>query len=117
MSLEIRQAGNDDVQSILKCLATAFAPYSALYTPDAFADTVLDVRRLQERMQKMHILVAVSDGEIIGTVSGAACEGGEGHLRGMAVLPQYAGTGVAAQLLTVIETWLRQRGCTRVTLD
>jgi GNAT superfamily N-acetyltransferase len=35
----------------------------------------------------------------------------------MAVLPQYAGTGVAAQLLTVIETWLRQRGCTRVTLD
>lgn len=68
-------------------------------------------------MQKMHILVAVSDGEIIGTVSGAACEGGEGHLRGMAVLPQYAGTGVAAELLNVIETWLRQRGCTRVTLD
>jgi GNAT superfamily N-acetyltransferase len=117
MNLEIRQAGQDDVQSILNCLAAAFAPYSALYTRDAFADTVLDVRRLQERMRKMHVLVAVSEGEIIGTVSAAACEGGEGHLRGMAVLPQYARTGVASELLNAIETWLRQRGCNRVTLD
>ena len=117
MNLEIRQARKDDVQSILNCLAAAFAPYSALYTRDALADTVLDVCRLQERMQKMHILVAVFDGEIIGTVSGAVSESGEGHLRGMAVFPQYTGTGVAAQLLNVIESWLRQRGCTRVTLD
>jgi GNAT superfamily N-acetyltransferase len=117
MNLEIRQAGQDDVQSILNCLAAAFAPYSALYTRDAFADTVLDVRRLQERMHKMHILVAVFDGEIIGTVSAAMCEGGEGHLRGMGVLPQYGGTGVAVQLLNAIETWLRGRGCTRATLD
>jgi N-acetylglutamate synthase-like GNAT family acetyltransferase len=105
MNLEIRQAGKDDVQSILNCLAAAFAPYSAQYTRDAFADTVLDVWRLQERMQEMHILVALSDGKTVGTVSGAVRDGGEGHLRGMAVLPQCAGTGIAAQLLNVIETW------------
>jgi GNAT superfamily N-acetyltransferase len=117
MNLEIRQARKDDVQSILNCLTAAFAPYSAQYTRDAFADTVLDASRLQERMQGMHILVALSDGKTVGTVSGAVRDGGEGHLRGMAVLPQCAGTGIAAQLLNVIETWLRQRGCTRVTLD
>jgi GNAT superfamily N-acetyltransferase len=117
MNLEIRQAVKDDIEPILNCLAAAFAPYSAQYSRDAFADTVLDLRSLQERMQEMHILVALFQSKTVGTVSGAVREGGEGHLRGMAVLPQFAGTGVAAQLLNAIEIWLRERDCTRVTLD
>jgi len=42
---------------------------------------------------------------------------GEGHLRGMAVLPDWHGSGVAAKLLSAIETWLRSRACKRITLD
>jgi len=33
------------------------------------------------------------------------------------VLPELRGTGVAGQLLSAIETWLREQGCKRVTLN
>jgi GNAT superfamily N-acetyltransferase len=32
------------------------------------------------------------------------------------VLPQHKGTGLAAQLLNAIETWLQEHGCTWITL-
>lgn len=65
----------------------------------------------------MHVLVATTPtGEIVGTVGGSA-QGREGHLRGMAVLPSWVGSGLAQELLTAIEGLLRSRGCTRVTLD
>lgn len=64
----------------------------------------------------MHMLVAVTDDQIVGTI-GAAEHGDEGHIRGMAVLPEWHGKGVAAQLLSRIEEWLCSRGCRCVTLD
>ena len=115
--LQIREAHASDVEGILRCLQAAFAGYKNLYTPEAFADTVLDSRSLEARMQKMRVLVAVSGDQIIGTVSGANCGDGEGHLRGMAVLPAHQGTGVARDLLAAIERWLKANGCSRVTLD
>jgi GNAT superfamily N-acetyltransferase len=113
---EIRPAQEGDAAAILECLAVAFAPYRERYTPAAFADTVLDRSILGARMQKMHILVAVSDGQIVGTVAGSTDESGEGHLRGMAVLPKFHGTGIASRLLLAIEEWLQAQGCTRVSL-
>lgn len=114
---EIRPAQEGDADAILECLAVAFAPYKERYTPAAFADTVLDRSILGARMQKMHILVAVSDGQIVGTVAGSTDGSGEGHLRGMAVLPKFHGTGIASRLLLAIEEWLQAQGCTKVSLD
>lgn len=114
---EIRPAQEADADAILQCLAVAFAPYRERYTPAAFADTVLDPSTLRERMQKMQILVAVSDGQIVGTVAGSTDNRGEGHLRGMAVLPKFHGTGIASQLLRTMEEWLQAQGCTKVSLD
>lgn len=113
---EIRQAREEDCKAILHCLAAAFAPYRDQYTPAAYIDTVLDPSSLRSRMQSMHILVAVADGVIVGTV-GASAHGEEGHLRGMAVLPQVRGAGVADRLLKTIEEWLLEQGCRRVSLD
>ena len=112
----IRVAKPEDARGILQCLAHAFEPYRAKYTPGAFADTVLDEVSLGERMQRMHVLVAVSPEEIAGTVAGSVANG-EGHLRGMAVLPKWRASGVAAALLAAVETWLKGRSCRRVTLD
>ena len=114
---EIRRAQEADADAILQCLAVAFAPYRERYTPAAFADTVLDPSTLRARMQKMHILVAVSDGQIVGTVAGSTDDRGEGHLRGMAVLPEFHGTGIASRLLLAIEERLQAQGCTKVSLD
>jgi ribosomal protein S18 acetylase RimI-like enzyme len=114
---EIRRAQEADADAILQCLAIAFAPYRERYTPAAFADTVLDPSTLRERMQKIHVLVAVSDGQIVGTVAGSTDDRCEGHLRGMAVLPEFHGTGIASRLLLAIEERLQTQGCTKVSLD
>jgi putative acetyltransferase len=66
----------------------------------------------------MTVLVALSSmGEIVGTIGCAAAGKGEGHIRGMAVLPAWQGRGAAAKLLRAAEEELRARGCRRVTLD
>jgi GNAT superfamily N-acetyltransferase len=64
----------------------------------------------------MHVLVASWESRIVGTVAGV-CDGHEGRLRGMAVLPEWTRTGLAARLLLAIEFWLQEHGCCRVTLD
>jgi GNAT superfamily N-acetyltransferase len=114
--VEIRPAVKDDAGAILKCLAAAFEPYRAEYSPAAFADTVLDEETVLVRFLQMHILVATASGDVVGTVSGV-CHGGEGHLRGMAVLPEWRRLGVAAKLLAAIESCLSARGCNQITLD
>src|SRR5262249_45453506 len=85
-SFTIRRANSDDGEAILACLAAAFAPYSNSYTAAGLADTVLDSESVQRRLREMYVFVAVSQGNVVGTVACAA-SGEEGHLRGMAVLP------------------------------
>jgi ribosomal protein S18 acetylase RimI-like enzyme len=114
-AIAIRPAAPSDADAVLKCLATAFAPYRMQYSPAAFADTVLSEETVHLRLQQMHVLVATANGNIVGTIS-ATQHAGEGHLRGMAVLPEWQGSGVAAKLLAAIETFLRSQGCKRITL-
>ena len=117
-TVSIRKAVAADADAIRRCLRAAFAPYRERYTPDAYRDTVLTTESVAERLASMSVLVALTpDGNIVGTVSHQVIEDGEGHLRGMAVLPAYAGTGVAEQLLATAERELRAQGCLRVTLD
>jgi GNAT superfamily N-acetyltransferase len=115
-SVEIRAAAPGDEAGILNCLSRAFEPYRAEYSALAYEDTVLNPSSIATRLREMHVLVAVADGEIVGTVSGV-CDGVVAHLRGMAVLPEWRGKGVASQLLSSIESWARSRKCSRITLD
>jgi ribosomal protein S18 acetylase RimI-like enzyme len=113
---ELRRAGAGDSEGILACLRAAFERYRNDYTPGAFADTVLDPEKIQERLRHRCVFVAVAQREVIGTV---ACEvhGAQGHLRGLAVSPDWQGTGAASALLRAAEHQLRNEGCTLVTLD
>jgi len=115
-SFTIRRAASNDGEAIVACLAAAFAPYSNRYTPAAFTDTVLDPRLVQHRLREMCVFVAVSEGNVVGTVACAA-SGEEGHLRGMAVLPDWQGSGAASALLQAAEAEIRNQRCKRVTLD
>ena len=115
---EVRNATADDAEDILKCLREAFEPYRQRYTPEGYLDTVLTPMTLRQRLASMIVLVATSQSaQIIGTVACAPASSGEGHIRGMAVLPEWHGTGVAQSLLDAGIADLRARGCTRVTLD
>jgi tRNA (guanine37-N1)-methyltransferase len=112
----IRPARPGEEDGILRCLAAAFEPYHAAYTPEAFTDTTLTPASLALRLREMHVLVAVTREETVGTIAGSV-RGIEGHLRGMAVVPAWQGSGLAAKLLRAIEAWLEANACSRVTLD
>ncbi len=114
----IRKAVESDASGILGCLRTAFEPYRASYTAAAFTDTVLTPETLRRRLKQMSIFVAVSaDDRIVGTVACAVIDASEGHLRGMAVLPEWHGRGIAQKLLQSAEAELDDGGCSRITLD
>lgn len=108
-----------DAFAILRCLRSAFEPFRAQYTDGAYSDTVPESGGLDARLATMRVLVArAADGpEIIGTIAVSAIDGEEGHLRGMAVDPQWQGQGVAESLLSTVETALAASKCRRVTLD
>jgi GNAT superfamily N-acetyltransferase len=98
-------------------LRAAFEPFQSQYTPDAYRDTVLNRNTLQDRLREMIVFVAVADsGEVVGTI-GCNALNGEGHLRGMAVLPLWQGRGISKLLLDRAESHLRKSGCNRITLD
>ena len=116
MSLEVRRADAEDAPFILNCLAVAFEMYRCQYSPQVYADTVLDSDTVRRRMAEMSVLVAVSEGQVVGTI--AYCvRRNEGHVRGMAVLPRWHGAGVASVLLETAEAELLAHGCVRVTLN
>ena len=116
-AVSIRKATPQDADAILTCLAAAFEPYREQYTPAAYMDTVLTHHSLLQRFSTMCLLVATAAGQLVGTVGCQAVGNGEGHLRGMAVLPDWQAKGVALRLLQAAETELRRNHCRRVTLD
>ena len=117
-SIRVRRATRADAAAILRCLNEAFEPYRAFYTVAAFDDTVPGISGIEARLASMIVLVACdANNEIVGTVSAAVLNGSEGHLRGMAVRPQWQGTAAANQLMTEALTRLQNAGCREVTLD
>jgi RimJ/RimL family protein N-acetyltransferase len=114
----VRRATLRDAAGILDCLRAAFEPYRERYTPGAYEDTVLTPDTLGCRLASMAVFVASTGGtEVVGTVACGVVGGGEGHLRGMAVRPEWQGSGVAEELLAAAEDELRRAGCDRVSLD
>jgi N-acetylglutamate synthase-like GNAT family acetyltransferase len=117
-SFAVRPATLHDCAGVLECLAIAFAPYRTAYTPEAFLDTILTPETLQNRMAQMSIFVATAEsGQVVGTIACRALENGTGHLRGMAVRPEWHGSGLSARLLARAEEELRRAGCSTVTLN
>lgn len=112
----IRRAAADDVQAILACLRAAFGEFRDRYSASAFADTVLDAETVQSRLREMTVLLAIVERRVVGTVSWTA-NGAGGHLRGMAIVPEWQRRGVASALLVTAEQELLGCGCSYVTLD
>jgi len=114
----IRRATLDDANEVLRCLYSAFAPYQHCYTKIAFEDTTLTRDSYPVRLAEMSVFVALDDsGRVIGTIASNVAGVREGHLRGMAVLPECQANGVANQLLICAESDLLRQNCSHVTLD
>jgi GNAT superfamily N-acetyltransferase len=114
----VRRATPEDAESVLACLKASFAPYESLYTAKAYEDTVLSHETYFRRLQEMTILVAETPRhEVIGTIAYVVVAQGHGHLRGMAVRPEFQGRGIARLLIQAAEDGLRGLDCARVTLN
>jgi ribosomal protein S18 acetylase RimI-like enzyme len=117
-TFSIRKAVLQDAEQILQCLSQAFAPYQGSYTAEAFVDTVLTGETIRQRFADMTVLAAVDPfGHVIGTIAYQVTVSGEGHVRGMAVCPEWQGSGVAQSLLENVESDLRKMHCKVITLD
>jgi ribosomal protein S18 acetylase RimI-like enzyme len=117
-TFQIRKARREDAPGILQCLERAFAPYRESYTAAAFAETVLNKETLRRRFQEMTVLVGVGEeSHIIGTIAYNVDKNGNGRIRGMAVLPDWHGLGVADRLLDQAESDLRGLGCRVIGLE
>jgi ribosomal protein S18 acetylase RimI-like enzyme len=116
--VEIVHAAPSDSAGILACLAAAFEPYRESYTEGALLDTILTPETFRNRLVQMKILVAKTPSrQIVGTIACEPLGNGEGHLRGMAVVPEFLGSGLAQRLLETAEQELHRAGCKVVTLD
>jgi len=114
----ISRAAPKHSAGILECLGLAFAPYRNSYTPEAFLDTVLTPETLRDRLTEMSVFVATdTSGHIVGTIACKVLDRDEGHLRGMAVRPEWQGSGLGRSLLKTAEEELRRAGCKAVILD
>jgi predicted N-acetyltransferase YhbS len=116
--VSIRKATAEDTSGILASLSAAFDEYRDSYTSGAFADTVLTAESIAGRLQEMIVFVATDkSGEIVGTIACGIVGAEEGHIRGMAVLPAWQGTGIAARSLRQTESHFREANCKRISLD
>jgi len=117
LALEVRPATEEDLSGVLACLAGAFEPFRGRYTPEAFLHTVLDARLGHERLVAMRVWVAVEpSGTVVGTLAWGRTSTESGHLRGMAVLPKFQGSGVAQRLLDGVLSEMTGAGCRYATL-
>jgi len=116
--VNIRHANADDCGAVLRVLSVAFEPSQAQYTPEAYTDTILTPDLFIQRLSRMTVLIAATEsGEIVGTIACGMSGATEGHLRGMAVLPDFHGLGIAPKLLAAAETELSASGARYITLD
>ena len=105
--MRIRPAVPADVAAVLELWAGARSTGAS--TPDD--DTV--VRRLVDR-DPGALLVAESDGELVGTLI-AAWDGWRGNMYRLAVAPEHRREGIARRLIDEGESRLKSLGCRRVT--
>lgn len=114
----IRPALISDAEEIHLCLRIAFGRFLDSYSREAFLDTVPTVEKVRERFHHMSLFVAEDrERKVIGTVAWYLKSADEGYIRGMAVLPEWQGKGVAQDLMAAAEEDIRNHGCSRAALD
>lgn len=94
-------------------LGRSFLEYQSEYTPEAYGATVSpDIER---RLHEGEIWLAYHNSDAVGTIS-AAIEPLGVHIRGMAIIPEARGLGIAGALLRQVEQFAREHGVSRMHL-
>jgi ribosomal protein S18 acetylase RimI-like enzyme len=106
-SLVVRRATRADAAAISALLRVSFAQFEALYTPEAFAATVLPESGILTRLEEGPVWVTELEKSVIGSV-GAMKLSESVMVRGMAVHPSARGIGVGKTMLDHVEQFAIQ---------
>ena len=115
LGIHVREAERLDAIAVSALLKRAFMEFETLYTPEAFAATVLPESGVFARLAEGPVWVAERDSLLVGTV-GVVCRPESVLVRGMAVDPQARGLGIGKILLRAVENFAREHGYDRISL-
>jgi ribosomal protein S18 acetylase RimI-like enzyme len=111
----VRRANAADADAISVLLRQSFAEFEPLYTPAAFAATVLSASGVLARLNEGPLWLAESESAAIGTVGAIHIEEFV-TVRGMAVRTAARGLGIGKHLLHEAERFAAQRGAQQLEL-
>ena len=125
MAIEVREARPDEYEEAGRITADAGRA--------SWDDYLVRIADIADRARRTTIIVAVEDGEVLGTVTleleGRTDEGredgdeseplepGQAHVRMLGVAPGARGRGVGRMLMDACIEWSRQAGKTLLTLN
>ncbi|HEV3197662.1 MAG TPA: GNAT family N-acetyltransferase [Bryobacteraceae bacterium] len=110
------RAKEDDAAAIADVLGRAFAEYRTRYTDRGFFATTPDAEQILARMREGPVWVATEADRIVGTVS-AVLKGPQCYVRGMAIVPEAGGRGIARLLLGAVEGFALASGTRSLALS
>lgn len=102
MNVSILRAGLDDAEAILGLQKRAYEAEARLYDDWSIPPLTQSVDSLREELGSMHVLKAVQDGAVAGSVR-ARAEGATCHIGRLIVEPELQGRGIGSALLRAIE--------------
>ena len=110
MQLEIRPAGDADRRQLATLFATVAEERDGIAT-----EPPVDIDAWAERWRLEGTLLAVAEGELVGSLSIEVSRFGFGEL-GMAVARDWRGRGVGSALVEAGIAWARERGLHKLSL-
>jgi GNAT superfamily N-acetyltransferase len=132
MAIEIREARPDEYEEAGRITADAYREFATPGRRAGWDDYLVRIADIADRAQRTTIIVAVEDGEVLGTVTleleGRTDEGredgdeaeplepGHAHVRMLGVAPGARGRGVGRMLMDACIEWARRAGKTVLTL-
>ena len=116
----IREARDDELETVASLIVDAYAEYAAHMSPDAWSTFANDIANVRGRMSDAQLFVAEVDGRIVGSVtmfSGwRGSQEGAAGLRMLAVPPENRGSGVGRALMESCIQRAREAGKQRLLL-
>ena len=112
----IKKARIKESNIIHQILRSSFQEFKDKYTFKAFEATVILPEKVEERIEKGIVWIAILNNEPIGTVSGNI-KNSTFYIQGMAVLPKGRGKKIGYFLLKNIEEYARKNNCQNLLLS
>lgn len=118
--LTIRQASDDELDTVASLVVDAYAEHAARMSPDAWSSFAQDIANVRGRLANAELLVAERDGRIVGAVtlylSWRGAQAATAAVRLLSVPPSERGSGVGRVLMEHCIERARSEGKERVVL-